>query len=580
MPSQLPSKCFLLLSLLLLSLLAIGKSSHALEIELLGVNTELENNLRAHLSKLTKQKCDKQQTRTDFNKILWHEDIHRAAQALGYYQLEFQANWYKQTCWKLKLDIKPGPRTQIKDINISLLGPGESDLNLKKIRHELVIQEGQALNHQSYERSKKQIFRYLQNKGYWHSRWLKSQLKIDKEQNLAFIELELYTGDVSTFGDAIFPNVGLDSVLLERLIDLPYGSRYSKSELDKAYERLQSTPYFSSVWLQPLFNSDTKTDTEVELSLASKYQLSAGIGFSSDQGPRVSGRLEDNYFNSHGHSWKLDATWSEDVSEVNLNYRVPLKKPASQWLDNQFGFYREQTDSYNSKTYSIGLRYVEELNELWNWFAASNFQHDIYQLEGDLERSFSDLFIPSIGANLLILDSPSWTRQGIRIETELLGSTDKLLSDTEFIQLKLNGKAILPIGTRNRLISRGQLGVTGKEEFNELPPSIRFYTGGDNSVRGYAYNSIGEVDENGNVQGGSHLVVGSLEFDTRFIGSWSAATFFDVGSAFDHSADFKRGLGVGLRWHSPVGPVRFDLARPLDDNNNEYAFHFSIGADL
>ena len=142
------------------------------------------------------------------------------------------------------------------------------------------------------------------------------------------------------------------------------------------------------------------------------------------------------------------------------------------------------------------------------------------------------------------------------------------------------GKAILPLGEKTRLISRGQLGATGLGELFELPPSLRFFTGGDNSVRGYEYNSIGEEDENGVVQGGINLLVGSLEIDHPVKGNWFTAVFIDTGTAFDNDPDFKQGAGVGIRWRSPIGPIRLDAAKPLNQSEDKYTLHFSVGVDL
>ena len=120
------------------------------------------------------------------------------------------------------------------------------------------------------------------------------------------------------------------------------------------------------------------------------------------------------------------------------------------------------------------------------------------------------------------------------------------------------------------------------ENIEQLPTSLRFFAGGDASVRGYAYNSIGPTDEEGVVIGGKNLLVGSLEYEHRVWDGWSLAAFVDSGDAFDGaSPELKTGAGVGLRWRSPVGPVRIDLASGLDrPPGDAFRFSFSIGPEL
>jgi translocation and assembly module TamA len=133
----------------------------------------------------------------------------------------------------------------------------------------------------------------------------------------------------------------------------------------------------------------------------------------------------------------------------------------------------------------------------------------------------------------------------------------------------------------SRLIIRGEGGGSVVSEFSELPPSKRFFAGGDNSIRGYAYDSLGPEDEDGNVKGGKYLMVGSIEFEHRLKDNWSAAAFYDAGNAFDSLTDpFRHGAGFGIRWRSPVGPVRLDLAFPLGDADRSWRIHINIGPDL
>jgi len=123
--------------------------------------------------------------------------------------------------------------------------------------------------------------------------------------------------------------------------------------------------------------------------------------------------------------------------------------------------------------------------------------------------------------------------------------------------------------------------VTMKDELSELPASVRFFAGGDRSIRGYDFETLGPVDENGVVVGGTHLLEGSVEIDRLVRDNWALAAFVDSGSAFNTSrAEFSTGVGIGIRWYSPVGPVRFDIAHPLDDPDQSFRIHISLGPEL
>ena len=139
----------------------------------------------------------------------------------------------------------------------------------------------------------------------------------------------------------------------------------------------------------------------------------------------------------------------------------------------------------------------------------------------------------------------------------------------------------MPLTSRGRLLFRAELGGVKTTSFSDLPPSQRFFSGGDQSVRGYAYQGLGPKNTEGDVVGGSYLAVASLEMDYLLYGNIGIAAFFDAGNAGnDFLPSMKKGLGMGLRYRSPVGMIRLDLAHPLDDPDNQYRLHISIGADL
>ena len=132
---------------------------------------------------------------------------------------------------------------------------------------------------------------------------------------------------------------------------------------------------------------------------------------------------------------------------------------------------------------------------------------------------------------------------------------------------------------------RGELGHTFTDTVNELPPSLRFYAGGDRSIRGYGWREVGpriDGSDRGRMYaiGAKNVVTGSVEFERYFTPTWGAAVFVDSGSAFNNRPDWRTGVGIGARWKSPVGPIRIDIARGLDQPDSSFQLYIGLGADL
>jgi translocation and assembly module TamA len=171
--------------------------------------------------------------------------------------------------------------------------------------------------------------------------------------------------------------------------------------------------------------------------------------------------------------------------------------------------------------------------------------------------------------------------RGWRAQLDVRGSNEALASDVTFGQARAQAKIIQPLGARGRIVARLDVGSTWIEDFSTLPSSLRFYAGGDQSVRGYAYNSLGPKDEGGNVIGGPRLLVGSVEYEHRILEKWSLATFFDSGNAVDSfDGPYFNGAGVGVHWRSPIGLIRLDVAWALTLEDRPWRVHFVIGPEL
>jgi translocation and assembly module TamA len=146
--------------------------------------------------------------------------------------------------------------------------------------------------------------------------------------------------------------------------------------------------------------------------------------------------------------------------------------------------------------------------------------------------------------------------------------------------LEADGDTIIPLPWRLSIQSRLKTGFTLQQgSFEELPASIRFFAGGDRSVRGYAYQSLGPKDSSGDVIGGKNILVASLELDRAILSDWGVAAFFDIGNAFNSfdSITLFKGAGVGVRYYTKIGALRLDLARQIGIPNPGFRVHFTVG---
>src|SRR5690606_4629118 len=164
----------------------------------------------------------------------------------------------------------------------------------------------------------------------------------------------------------------------------------------------------------------------------------------------------------------------------------------------------------------------------------------------------------------LVLPGASWTRYwgpdriytrfGARLTLDLRGASEELGSDVSMLQARLGGKLVLPVAMSGRLLTRFDVGTTRTDEFERVPASLRFFAGGGLSVRGYRQSRLGPADPRGKGVGGPRLLVGSVEYEHTIRGNWAVAAFYDIGNAVEDFSDpLVRGVGIGLRWRSPIG---------------------------
>src|SRR5690606_37200270 len=253
-------------------------------------------------------------------------------------------------------------------------------------------------------------------------------------------------------------------------------------------------------------------------------------------------------------------------------------RPAYDKLQLYTGFGEEKLNQAQSQRLATGLNYSTWQGGQWvNSYGLSAEREDYRFGEDPSQRS--ELIIPSFSTSITNGPQTGYPLHGWSVMGRVKGGSESLGSSTDFLQGYGRIKFIQKFGP-GRFLLRVEGGVTEVHNFDELPISLRFFAGGDASVRGYDYKTLGPMNDDEIVVGGSRLLTTSVEYDYRIYGDWAVAVFWDEGNAFNRE-DYKRyrGVGTGIRWISPVGPVRIDVAKALDGDKG-WRLHLSVGPDL
>ncbi len=171
--------------------------------------------------------------------------------------------------------------------------------------------------------------------------------------------------------------------------------------------------------------------------------------------------------------------------------------------------------------------------------------------------------------------------RGFRLEFALSAAKNGVLSNADLVHNEVTLKGLTTLWQRHRFLGRFQFGGNLTDDYKGIPPSLRFFAGGAQSVRGYDYQDLSPKNSDNDRIGGRFMLVGSAEYQYSLTDKWRIAAFTDRGNAFNSltGASLKSSVGFGVRWVSPVGPIRADIAQPLNGNGGIH-FHFSMGPEL
>jgi len=574
----------------------LAMAAQRVELEITGLDKTLEENVRAHLgiARLVKQngiipfvpgQDQPEIPVTENNVRRLHRqatrDIGDALQPFGYYEPVIDAQLSRDgDIWRAVYHIDPGPPTRIEQLDIQISGAGQTDTRILAARQASRLRQGERLLHAEYETTKQSLLQAALAAGYLDARYRRAELRILKARLQAQIHLLLDTGPRYYFGPIRIEQDILDPDFVQQFVHIEQGEPFNTEALLELQLALGDSGYFNKVEVDPQRAAATDFHVPVVITTepAKPRRYAVGLGYGTDTGPRISLASEFRRINRRGHGILVDIRLSSILQSAGAQYQIPIGNLVSDRLIFSSRIESESfVDGGNSDRYTLGVSRNEEWGALQRRLYI-NFQHENFSL-GDDDGTV-DFFIPGVTLSQLRTDDVLFPRRGYSWSTDLRGSPG-LISNTTFARIDLSGKLVFPLSKRGRLLLRSRLGAMSVQDFSELPTSERFFAGGDQSVRGYDYQTLAPTDASGDVVGGQYLAVGSIELDYLFFGNFGAAAFVDSGNASDQFLPSpKTGAGIGFRWRSPVGMLRIDVAHPFDDSNDNYRLHISIGPTL
>ena len=576
--------CGLLILLLMSS--AAGATT-TLKLSVVGIQGEQKKNVLAYLGAVP----ESDENRRNFV-VSARDKVESALQALGYYQPEIEIDLQRtEPKWRLSIVVNAGEPVRVRDINIQILGAAANDDNFTRLTSDIGFSSGDVLHHGRFESFRENVLSLGQRRGYLRGEIVASRIEVQVEAGTADVMLWYESGPRLRFGEIIVDNTLIDSDLFDSMLTFQPGDYFDQVRLQELQSRLQRTNYFSSVIVLPQRKRSLgdRVPIMVNLQRAKRHSFDVGVGYSTDTEERMSLTWRTPRINRHGHSQQTRLVYSPINPSGRFTYSIPVSDPLTDvvqlWArveenefgdidsrQNELGIKRETKD--RNWIYGYSLR---ELNESWD-IAGYSASNDYLLFGGSVSRR----------THRGSIVDPEW---GFSQLYTVEAAADQVGSDLDLLRFTAALRYVMTPVPRNRLVTRLDLGRVkiANGDRRDLAPSLAFFAGGSQSIRGYAYQSLGDeltvVEPNGEtktlVVGGDRLVIGSLEYQYYFTATWRGALFVDAGDAFDRGEfDANVGAGFGVHYVTPVGAVRVELANSVSEDDPSWRLVFAIGAEF
>lgn len=573
-----------ILMLLALSMAANAEQTVLLKMSGLDKDSELYNNVRIYLSQISNDEADG----SEFYQERVQQTIDKALRALGYYNTQYHFSItpkpHPQKDWlnlQIVLDKEP---VRIDETDIQVQGGVAQDEQFLRLLENGVPKKGEILNHSIYDDFKSNLDKTAQSRGYFDGEWNYHRLEVYPQDHIADWRLGYSSGERYRYGQIAFKDSQIREDYLRNILRIKMDDPYHLNDLSKLSSDFSASGWFTSVLVEPIVNEEPKTvDLNVLLIPRKKNEMEIGIGYATDVGPRLQFNWKKPWLNDRGHSLETNTYISKPEQSFQFGYNIPVKAhPLQYYYQISGGVEREDQNDTNTRAAHLGFQRFWNHETGWAFSLGIKARYDSFAQGQDKFKTL--LLYPTASISRTRSDGNRFPLWGDSQRLTINWGNKAWGSDVNFYSAKASTAWVRTFKNNHRFYVRGEIGYLETGDFPRIPPALRYFAGGDLSVRGFGYKKISPLDPKGELSGGTHLLTGTAEYQYQIYPNWWAAAFYDAGLAAKEykSENLHHGAGLGVRWASPIGAIKFDLAVPVNSPSNDKGvkFYIGIGSDL
>ncbi len=509
------------------------------------------------------------------------------------------------------LTVEPGARTLIRNVDVDVTGPAatQSPAQVAELRAKWGLPAGEPFRQADWDKAKDDALAELQSHTYYGARLAGSQARVDPDERAADLNARYASGPAYSLGPLRISGLRrYPEQIIRNVNPLSQGEPYRVERLLEFQRAIQNQPYFSNVEIdlgpqgdarstdarstgdqgaddQPSgAPADPPLDQNAERVTAPVHvrvreyptnRLTSGVGYTTDTGAQVEGRY--SYYNLFNRAWVFDSQARIEQKRQYAFAEVAMPPDTRTYRNSVYGSYERTIDLESTDLTSLrtGLKRSRS-REKYDTTLSLDYYYDSLQPYGE-EAQLSRALVPAFAWTRRDVDNPVFPRRGNVINTQLGVAAKHVLSDETFFRLYGRIRQYIPVGKRDLVVARLELGADiTRGDVTGVPASLRFRAGGTDSIRGYGYQSIG-TRSGASVLPAKYLGTASLEYQYWFLYDWGVAVFWDTGTATDNLTGVRlyNGVGIGARWRSPVGPVQLDVGYGIQEK--QFRPHISLG---